>query len=32
MFKKTWEDLKAFRAEYKIYSELGFLPRGKYKK
>jgi TRAP-type mannitol/chloroaromatic compound transport system substrate-binding protein len=29
MFKKTWEDLKEFRAEYKIYSDLGFLPRGK---
>jgi len=29
MFKKTWEDLQAFRAEYKIYSDLGFLPRGK---
>ena len=29
MFKKTWEDLQAFRAEYKIYSDLGFLPRVK---
>jgi TRAP-type mannitol/chloroaromatic compound transport system substrate-binding protein len=31
MFKKTWEDLQAFRAEYKIYSDLGFLPRGECK-
>lgn len=27
MFKKVWEDLSAFRATYKIYSRLGFLPR-----
>ena len=27
MFKKVWEDLSAFRKEYKIYSDLGFLPR-----
>jgi TRAP-type mannitol/chloroaromatic compound transport system substrate-binding protein len=32
MFKKTWEDLQAFRAEYKVYSDLGFLPRSKDKK
>lgn len=32
MFKKTWEDLQAFRAEYKVYSDLGFLPRGDCKK
>ena len=29
MFKKTWEDLQAFRADYKVYSVLGFLPRSK---
>jgi TRAP-type mannitol/chloroaromatic compound transport system substrate-binding protein len=27
MFKKVWEDLSSFRADYKIYSRLGFLPR-----
>jgi TRAP-type mannitol/chloroaromatic compound transport system substrate-binding protein len=27
MFKKVWNDLSAFRAEYKVYSRLGFLPR-----
>ena len=29
MFKKTWDNLEAFRAEYKVYSDLGFLPRTK---
>jgi len=29
MFKKTWEDLEQFRAEYKTWKELGFLPRTK---
>ncbi len=27
MFKKTWEDLKQFRAEYKKWADVGFLPR-----
>ncbi|MFH2094004.1 MAG: TRAP transporter substrate-binding protein [Pseudomonadota bacterium] len=27
MFKKAWDDLSAFRKEYKSYSKLGFLPR-----
>jgi len=30
-FKKVWEDLSAFRAEYGYWSKLGFLPRGKAK-
>ena len=29
MFKKVWDNLQAFRAEYKVYSDLGFLPRVK---
>jgi TRAP-type mannitol/chloroaromatic compound transport system substrate-binding protein len=29
MFNKVWQDLSAFRAQYKVYSELGFLPRSK---
>ena len=29
MFKKVWDDLQDFRAEYKVYSDLGFLPRVK---
>jgi TRAP-type mannitol/chloroaromatic compound transport system substrate-binding protein len=28
-FKKVWEDLSAFRAEYAYWSTLGFLPRQK---
>jgi TRAP-type mannitol/chloroaromatic compound transport system substrate-binding protein len=28
-FKKVWEDLSAFRAEYAYWSKLGFLPRPK---
>ncbi len=27
MFKKVWEDLSAFRANYKFYSRLSYLPR-----
>ena len=27
MFKKTWEDLEQFRAEYKKWADVGFLPR-----
>ncbi|MBU1340417.1 MAG: TRAP transporter substrate-binding protein [Proteobacteria bacterium] len=27
MFKKIWDDLAAFRAEYKTWSDYGFLPR-----
>jgi len=30
-FKKVWEDLSAFRAEYAYWAKLGFLPRGKAK-
>jgi TRAP-type mannitol/chloroaromatic compound transport system substrate-binding protein len=26
-FKKTWEDLSAFRANYSVWGELGYLPR-----
>ena len=26
-FKKVWEDLSAFRAEYAIWGKLGYLPR-----
>ena len=29
MFAKTWKDLQDFRASYKNYSDLGFLPRKK---
>ncbi len=28
-FKKVWEDLQAFRADYKIWKDYGFLPRPK---
>jgi TRAP-type mannitol/chloroaromatic compound transport system substrate-binding protein len=28
-FKKVWEDIQAFRAEYKIWKDYGFLPRPK---
>lgn len=28
-FKKVWEDLQAFRAEYKFWNSLAFLPRNK---
>ena len=27
MFNKVWQDLSAFRADYKVYSNIGFLPR-----
>jgi len=26
-FREVWDNLQAFRAEYRIWSELGFLPR-----
>jgi TRAP-type mannitol/chloroaromatic compound transport system substrate-binding protein len=28
-FKKTWDDLSAFRGEYDVWEAVGFLPRGK---
>lgn len=28
-FKKVWEDLKAFRSEYRVWQSYGFLPRPK---
>lgn len=28
-FKKVWEDIQAFRADYKIWKDYGFLPRPK---
>ena len=28
-FKKVWDDLQGFRAEYKIWKDYGFLPRPK---
>ena len=28
-FKKVWDDLQAFRADYKIWKDYGFLPRPK---
>ena len=28
MFKETWEDLKAFRSEYAMWTNYAFLPRG----
>jgi TRAP-type mannitol/chloroaromatic compound transport system substrate-binding protein len=32
MFKEAWEDLKAFRAEYQLWEDHAFMPRGKQKK
>ena len=26
-FKKVWDDIQAFRAEYQIWKDYGFLPR-----
>jgi TRAP-type mannitol/chloroaromatic compound transport system substrate-binding protein len=28
-FKTVWDDLQAFRSEYKIWKDYGFLPRPK---
>ena len=28
-FKAVWDDLQAFRADYKIWKDFGFLPRPK---